>query len=87
YFVEGVKAVASDEVTTFVIEHDHGTWEGEAKLVLVALTNSVGGFEKLAPEALTDDGLLHLYIEENAALPAFVRMATALVRGKFEKDR
>ncbi|MDS9146145.1 diacylglycerol kinase family protein, partial [Streptococcus pneumoniae] len=32
YFVEGVKAVASDEVTTFVIEHDHGTWEGEAKL-------------------------------------------------------
>ncbi|ALS75098.1 diacylglycerol kinase [Planococcus rifietoensis] len=86
YFVEGVKAVASDEVTTFVIEHDHGTWEGEAKLVLVALTNSVGGFEKLAPEALTDDGLLHLYIVENAALPAFVRMATALVRGKFEED-
>lgn len=86
YFVEGVKAAASDEVTEFVIEHDHGTWQGEAKLVLVALTNSVGGFEKLAPEALTDDGLLHLYIVENSALPAYVRMAAALVRGKFEKD-
>lgn len=86
YFVEGVKAAASDEATHFVIEHDHGTWEGDAKLVLVALTNSVGGFEKLAPEALTDDGLLHLYIVENSALPAYIRMATALVRGKFDED-
>lgn len=86
YFIEGVKAITSDTETHFSIEHDHGSWEGEAKLVLVALTNSVGGFEKLAPEALTDDGLLHLYIVENAALPAFVRIASALLRGKLEED-
>ncbi|MBT2584031.1 diacylglycerol kinase family protein [Planococcus sp. ISL-109] len=86
YFVEGIKAAASDQATEFVIEHDHGAWQGEAKLVLVALTNSVGGFEKLAPEALTDDGLLHMYIVENSALPAYARMAAALVRGKFEED-
>lgn len=86
YFIEGIKAITSDTETHFSIEHDHGAWEGEAKLVLVALTNSVGGFEKLAPEALTDDGLLHLYIVENAALPAFVRIASALMRGKLEED-
>lgn len=86
YFIEGIKAITSDTETHFSIEHDHGSWEGEAKLVLVALTNSVGGFEKLAPEALTDDGLLHLYIVENAALPAFVRIASALMRGKLEED-
>ena len=54
--------------------------------MLVALTNSVGGFEKLAPEALTDDGLLHLYIVKNAALPAFLRIATSVLRGKLEED-
>lgn len=86
YFIEGVKAITSETETYFSIEHDHGKWEGDAKLVLVALTNSVGGFEKLAPEALTDDGLLHLYIVENAALPSFVRMAGALLRGKLEED-
>lgn len=86
YFLEGIKAITSDEEMHFDIVHDHGEWSGEAKLVLVALTNSVGGFEKLAPEALTDDGLLHLYIVENAALPAFVRMAGALIRGQLEKD-
>ncbi|WP_325175585.1 diacylglycerol/lipid kinase family protein [Paenibacillus sonchi] len=26
------------------------------------MTNSVGGFEKLAPEAAVDDGLIHCYI-------------------------
>ncbi|MFD1863706.1 diacylglycerol/lipid kinase family protein [Planococcus chinensis] len=86
YFIEGLKAITSDAEEYFTITHDHGTWEGEAKLVLVALTNSVGGFEKLAPEALTDDGLLHLYIIKNAALPAFIRIAGAMLVGKLEKD-
>lgn len=86
YFVEGIKAITADTETYFEIEHDHGIWSGEAKLVLVALTNSVGGFEKLAPEALTDDGLLHLYIVKNAALPGFIRIATSVVRGKLEED-
>lgn len=86
YFIEGLKAITHDTEEYFTITHDHGTWEGEAKLVLVALTNSVGGFEKLAPEALTDDGLLHLYIIKNAALPAFIRIAGAMLIGKLEKD-
>lgn len=86
YFIEGIKAITSEEETYFEVEHDHGVWKGDAKLVLVALTNSVGGFEKLAPEALTDDGLLHLYIIEHAKLAGFVRMAGALWRGKLEED-
>lgn len=86
YFIEGVKALTSDEQMEFTVTHDAGEWTGEAKLVLVALTNSVGGFENLAPDALTDDGLLHVYIVENAALPAFVRIAGALLRGQLEKD-
>ncbi|TWT24638.1 diacylglycerol kinase family protein [Planomicrobium sp. CPCC 101110] len=86
YFIEGLKAITEDAEMFFEIEHDHGVWKGEAKLVLVALTNSVGGFEKLAPEALTDDGLLHLYIVKNAALPAFIRIAGALLIGKLEQD-
>ncbi|HSI66983.1 MAG TPA: diacylglycerol kinase family protein [Planococcus sp. (in: firmicutes)] len=86
YFIEGVKAITSDTEMDFDIRYDGGSWEGEAKLVLVALTNSVGGFEKLAPEALTDDGLLHVYIVKNAALPAFIRIAGSLIRGQLEKD-
>jgi diacylglycerol kinase (ATP) len=86
YLIEGVKALTSDEETEVLVEHDHGTWKGNAVLVLVALTNSVGGFEKLAPEAQMDDGLLHVFIVKSAGLPAFMRMASALLRGKLEED-
>ncbi|MDN3451649.1 diacylglycerol kinase family lipid kinase, partial [Planococcus sp. APC 3906] len=86
YFIEGLKAITQDTEQYFEIEYDDGKFEGEAKLVLVALTNSVGGFEKLAPEALTDDGLLHLYIIKNAALPAFIRIARNMLVGKLDND-
>ncbi|MFX3674920.1 MAG: diacylglycerol kinase family protein [Paenisporosarcina sp.] len=86
YFIEGVKALTSNEETGIFVKHDHGTWEGKAVLVLVALTNSVGGFEKLAPKAEKDDGFLHVFIVKRAGIPAFMRMTTALLRGKLEED-
>ncbi|MCZ8536733.1 diacylglycerol kinase family lipid kinase [Paenisporosarcina quisquiliarum] len=86
YLIEGVKALTSDEETEVSVEHDHGTWKGNAVIVLAALTNSVGGFEKLAPNAETDDGLLHVFVVKSAGIPAFLRMASAILRGKLEED-
>lgn len=86
YLIEGFKALTSKDETQVFVQHDHGTWEGEAVLVLVALTNSVGGFEKLAPKAETDDGLLHVFVVKSAGLAAFMRMGTAVLLGKLEED-
>ena len=86
YLLEGLKVLTHDEEAHFEIEHDQGSWKGEAKLVLAALTNSVGGFERLAPEAQPDDGMMHLYVVKNAALPAFIRMAGELLMGRLEHD-
>ncbi len=86
YLIEGVKALTSEDETEVVVEHDNGTWSGNAVVVLVALTNSVGGFEKLAPDAQTDDGFLHVFIVKSKGLTAFIRMASAVLRGKIEED-
>ncbi|QBP40014.1 diacylglycerol/lipid kinase family protein [Paenisporosarcina antarctica] len=86
YVIEGVKALTSNDETEILIEHDRGKWEGKSVLVLVALTNSVGGFEKLAPDAKTDDGFLHVFIVKSAGIPAFMRMSLAMLRGKLEED-
>jgi diacylglycerol kinase (ATP) len=86
YLIEGVKALTSEDETEMTVEYDQGKWSGNAVIVLVALTNSVGGFEKLAPEAQTDDGFLHLFIVKSAGLPAFIRIASAILRGKIEED-
>lgn len=86
YLIEGVKALTSEDETEILVEHDNGTWNGNAAVVLVALTNSVGGFEKLAPDAQIDDGFLHVFIVKSKGLPAFARMASAVLRGKLEED-
>ncbi|WP_379156451.1 diacylglycerol/lipid kinase family protein [Paenibacillus sp. sgz5001063] len=63
YFKEGIKELAGTASHhPLTIQHDDKTWEGETPLFLAALTNSVGGFEKLAPDAAVDDGLIHCYI-------------------------
>ncbi|GGN94496.1 diacylglycerol/lipid kinase family protein [Saccharibacillus kuerlensis] len=62
YFKEGAKELLSSSKSPLVITHDSGTWEGDAPIFIAALTNSVGGFENLAPDAEVDDGLLHCFI-------------------------
>ena len=62
YFREGVKELLGNSAAPLTIEHDGGTWEGKAPIFIAALTNSVGGFENLAPDASVDDGLLHGFI-------------------------
>ena len=44
------------------LEHDGGVFEGKVSLIFVALTNSIAGFEKLAPDAKLDDGNFTLII-------------------------
>ncbi|NGZ76430.1 diacylglycerol/lipid kinase family protein [Saccharibacillus alkalitolerans] len=62
YFREGAKELLGSSVSPLSITHDGGTWEGDAPIFIAALTNSVGGFENLAPDAEVDDGLLHCFI-------------------------
>lgn len=86
YLLEGTKAILQDNEVTMTITHDHGKWEGNMTLVLIALTNSVGGFEKLAPDAKVDDGSLHVFIIHEAGIPGFLRVGTKLLQGKLAED-
>lgn len=86
YLLEGTKAILQDNEVTLTITHDHGEWKGAMTLVLIALTNSVGGFEKLAPEAKVDDGALHVFIVHEAGIPGFLRVGTKLLQGKIAED-
>lgn len=60
YLLEGVKAVADKKVYSFEINCDGEIVELESLLVLVALTNSVAGFQTMIPEAKVDDGYMHI---------------------------
>ena len=49
YYLKGIEMLPSIKATNVRIEYDGKLFEGEAMLFLVGLTNSIGGFEKLAP--------------------------------------
>jgi diacylglycerol kinase (ATP) len=86
YYLKGIEMLPSIRATEVSIEYDGKLFEGEVMLFLVGLTNSVGGFEKLAPDASINDGLFSLLILKKANLADFIRIATLAIRGEHIND-
>jgi len=86
YYAKGIEMLPSLKPVSTVIEYDDQVFEGEIMLFLVANTNSVAGFEKLAPNALIDDGYFDLLILKKTNLAEFLRIATAALRGAHLED-
>ena len=59
YYMKGIEMLPSLRPIKAKIEYDGNIIEDDLMLFLVANTNSVGGFEKLAPDAKLNDGYFH----------------------------
>ena len=81
YYLKGMEMLPSIKPTSVEIEYDGKFFGGEIMFFLVSLTNSVGGFEKLAPDSSLDDGMFDLIILKKANLAEFIRIATLALRG------
>ncbi|GIN92914.1 diacylglycerol kinase [Siminovitchia terrae] len=86
YYLKGIEMLPSIRSTDVTIEYDGKLFEGEIMLFLIALTNSVGGFEKLAPDASINDGLFSLLILKKTNLAEFIRVASLALRGEHIDD-
>jgi len=58
----------------------------EMMIFLIANSNSVAGFEKLAPDALIDDGVMDAFFLRKCSLADFIRLASMVVRGEKVQD-
>lgn len=63
-----------------------GEFEDEYMLMLIANSNSVGGFEKLAPGASTSDGMFDVLLMRKCNLAEFIRIASLAMRGEHLQD-
>ncbi|MFS0820638.1 diacylglycerol kinase [Bacillus sp. 1P02SD] len=86
YYLKGMEMLPSIRPTEVSVEYDGKLYEGEIMLFLVSLTNSVGGFEKLAPDSSLNDGLFDLLILKKANLADFIKVATLAIRGEHIND-
>lgn len=80
YFISGLKHALTNKSYEFQVVHDGKRSRVEGSLLLVALTNSIGGYNNLTPDAKVDDGYLHLiltkdknFLETLEALPALLK--------------
>lgn len=86
YYLKGIEMLPSIRATQMTIEYDGKLFEGEAMLFLIGLTNSIGGFEKLAPDSSINDGLFTLMILKKTNLAEFIRAVTLALRGEHLND-
>lgn len=86
YVIEGAKAVNEKEVHPFEFDMDGEHIEEESILVLVALTNSVGGITTMIPEASVDDGFLHLAVVKGDTLAEKISLIPKIFSGKVTDD-
>ncbi|PPA68963.1 diacylglycerol kinase [Jeotgalibacillus proteolyticus] len=86
YYLKGIEMLPSFKPSDVRIEYDGKVFEGEVMIFLVGLTNSVGGFEKLAPDSSINDGLFTLMFLKKTNLAETIRIISLALRGEHLHD-
>lgn len=86
YYMKGLEKLPRLRPIEVYIKSPQMDLHEEVMLFLMANSNSVAGFEKLAPDASLDDGVFDVIILRKCNLGEFVRIATAALRGDHLND-
>ncbi|WP_027107931.1 diacylglycerol kinase [Lacticigenium naphthae] len=81
YFVKGAEMLPRIRPVYLNLEYEGGVYQGKASMFFAALTNSVGGFEEIAPDKVFGDGKFTLIIVKTSNLLEILRLVTHLMNG------
>ncbi|MBS7578359.1 MULTISPECIES: diacylglycerol kinase [unclassified Enterococcus] len=87
YLAKGAEILPRIKPVKMKITYDDGIFEGYASMFFVALTNSVGGFEKIVPDATLDDGNFSLIIVKTANVFEILHLVALMNTGKHIYDK
>ncbi|QJD84744.1 diacylglycerol kinase [Cohnella herbarum] len=83
YYMKGLESITRLHPTQMRISAEEiGVLDEEFMLFLIANSNSIGGFDRLAPNASTNDGVFDVLALRKCSLPEFIRIATLVMRGE-----
>jgi diacylglycerol kinase (ATP) len=86
YYMKGVEKLPRLRPIEILVESEEVKLQEEVMMFLICNSNSVGGFERLAPGASLSDGLLEVFILKKCNLPEFIRVVSAALRGEHAND-
>lgn len=88
YLAKGAELLPRVKPIKMRLEYDEGVYDGNASMFFLGLTNSVGGFEQIAPDAKLDDGKFSLIIVKTANIFEIVHIVALMMNGgKHVKDK
>lgn len=81
YLVKGAELLPRIRPVNMRIEYDDGVFDGQASMFFLALTNSIGGFEQIVPDASLDDGKFTLIVVKTSNLLEILQLITMVLNG------
>lgn len=81
YLSKGAELLPRVKCEKVRVTHGQGVFEGKMSMFFVALTNSVGGFEKIAPDAKLDDGKFTLILVKTDKLFELIALLGMVANG------
>ncbi len=82
YYMKGLEKLPRFRPIKMKVESEEMKLHEEMMLFLVANSSSVGGFEKLAPDARIDDGVMDVFLLRRCNLADFIRLVSIIIRGE-----
>lgn len=86
YYIKGAEKMTKFEPFSAEITVNGTTFHENLMLFLVANSHNVGGFDKMAPEASLQDGLLDVYLLKQCNMAELAKVISLLLRGEHRKD-
>ena len=81
YLAKGAELLPQIKPIKMHLKYDDGVYEGSASMFFLGLTNSVGGFEQIVPDAKLDDGKFSLIIVKTANVFEIIHLIRLMLSG------
>ncbi|MFC6201142.1 diacylglycerol kinase [Lactiplantibacillus nangangensis] len=81
YLAKGAELLPRVKPVQMDLKYDGGHFTGKASMFFLALTNSVGGFEQIVPDASLDDGKFTMIIVKTSNVAKMLHLMTLVLNG------
>lgn len=86
YLLKGAEMLPKISSNKMRLTYDEGVYEGDLSMFLLGMTNSIGGFERIMPDAQLSDGLFQLIVVKTSNPVDVLRLMAMALNGKHVND-
>ena len=86
YLLKGAEMLPKISSNKMRLTYDDGVYEGNLSMFLLGMTNSIGGFERIMPDAQLSDGLFQLIVVKTANPVDVLRLMAMALNGNHVND-